>query len=157
MNYESKRPEETLALGRALACHLKEGDVLVLNGDLAAGKTHFVKGLAEGLGLPGPVSSPTFSILNIYAPLPHQSGPSLNHFDVYRVHDEEELLGIGIEEFLYSSDVSVIEWGQLIPGLIPLRHLSIEFRQGTEPNTRIISMTWHQSPERSLPYVNPCS
>ncbi len=154
MLYETNSTEATIALGRALAPHLRSGDVILLDGDLGAGKTHFVKGLALGLGSEADVSSPTFAILNNYA----LSGGApagaamLNHFDVYRVHEEEEILDLGFEEIVYGQDLSVIEWSSLIPGILPEDHLRILIRLGSEPNQRLISMQWSPTQgERSLP------
>lgn len=154
MNYITHSTEETMALGQALAPHLKSGDVVLLDGDLGAGKTHFVKGLARGLGSDADVSSPTFAILNNY-PLkrPSPTGPfQLNHFDVYRVHDEDAILDLGFEEIIYGPDISVIEWSSLIPGILPEEFLAIEMRTGASSEERLIRMQWNPTrPERSLP------
>ena len=157
MIYKTNSTEETIALGQALAGCLKSGDVLLLDGDLGAGKTHFVKGLAKGLGSGNDVTSPTFTILNNY-PL-GSGGPSgvgqLNHFDVYRVHDEDAILDLGFEEFIYGDDITVIEWSSLIPGILTEDRLRIEIRAGKLPDERIIQMEWSQNlTERSLPHAD---
>lgn len=143
--------EETMALGQALAPHLKKGDVLLLNGDLGAGKTHFVKGLAKGLGFQGQVVSPTFNLWNNYD-LPEGAAiPRINHFDVYRVPDEEEVLALGFEEAIYGEALSIIEWSDLVPGILPEDYLSIRIqRQGEDQ--RLITLTFSPGQtERSLP------
>lgn len=154
MLYQTDSTEATIALGKSLASHLKSGDVILLDGDLGAGKTHFVKGLALGLGSDADVSSPTFAILNNYplgkgAP---RGAVLLNHFDVYRVHDEDEILDLGFEEIIYGTDLSVIEWSSLIKGILPEAHLGILIRLGGEPDQRLITMQWSPTrEERSLP------
>lgn len=155
MDYMTTSTEETMRLGQVLARHLKGGDVVLLDGDLGAGKTHFVKGLARGLGITADVSSPTFTILNNY-PVPREAGgpglTQLNHFDVYRVHDEEAILDLGFEEIIYGPDISVIEWSGLIPVILPEDCLKVTIRLGSAPDERIITMAWSESQaERSLP------
>lgn len=146
-----------MALGASLAGHLQAGDVILLDGDLGAGKTHFVKGLAKGLGIGDEVNSPTFTILNNY---PAPNSPSgigqLNHYDVYRVHDEDEILDLGFEETIYGSDISVIEWSALIPGILPTDALQVVISLGESPEQRHITMTWLPAgSERSLPHADP--
>lgn len=157
MLYNTKSTQETIQLGRDLSKYLVSGDVILLDGDLGAGKTHFVKGLAEGLGITADVNSPTFTILNNY-PIVLKGPPGvsqLNHYDVYRVHDEYEILDLGFEESIYGADISVIEWSRLIPGILPDDCLKIEILTGTELDEREITMTWCGThSERSLPYVN---
>ena len=105
--------EETEALGRSLSEGLKEGDVVGLVGELGAGKTCFVKGVALGLGSVGYIKSPSYTIINIYegGRLP------LYHMDLYRVSSPEEYDSIGLEEYIYSSGISVIEWVDNVVGL----------------------------------------
>ena len=107
--------EETAAFGRSIASTLRRGGVIALCGDLGAGKTHFVKGLAAGLGGDGIVTSPTFTLIHEYTGgrLP------LFHFDFYRLEDETEALKIGLEEYLDGEGVCVIEWAEKFPALLP--------------------------------------
>lgn len=95
--YESWSAKETLLLGSRLGKSCKAGDVILLNGDLGVGKTVFSKGIGEGLGITEPVSSPTFTILQVYegGRLPFY------HFDVYRIADIEEMEEIGYEDYFY--------------------------------------------------------
>ncbi|UUM13209.1 tRNA (adenosine(37)-N6)-threonylcarbamoyltransferase complex ATPase subunit type 1 TsaE [Clostridiaceae bacterium HFYG-1003] len=156
MYYITQSTQETMRLGEQLASCLRAGDVLLLDGDLGAGKTHFVKGLARGLGYGGDVSSPTFTILNSY-PLPGPIPGQLNHFDVYRVHEEDEILDLGFEEIIYSTDISVIEWSDLIGSILPDDFLKINLSLGESPDERKIAMNWSTSQsERSLPHVDTC-
>ena len=107
--------EETKRLASALAKCLQAGDVVLLNGSLGAGKTHFVQGVAEALGISAPVTSPTFNILQTY------TGGSLvvNHFDLYRLESEIELDDIGYWEVLEDGGVALIEWGDKFPDQQP--------------------------------------
>ena len=111
----SHSPAETIALARTLAATLRRGAVLALSGDLGAGKTHFVKGLAAGLGTAASVTSPTFTLLHEY---PGGRLP-LYHFDFYRLDDADEALRIGLDEYLDGDGACVIEWADKFPALLP--------------------------------------
>lgn len=104
---------ETIALGAALGTVLRNGNVLALRGDLGAGKTHFVQGIAKGMGITGPIVSPTFTILNYY-----EHDIPLQHFDFYRLEDEYELDDLGFDEYI-ERGVTVIEWSEKFPDRIP--------------------------------------
>jgi tRNA threonylcarbamoyladenosine biosynthesis protein TsaE len=111
----SHSPQETQELGRQLAASLRRGDVLALAGDLGAGKTQFTKGLAAGLGVESDVTSPTFTLVHEYdgGRLP------LIHIDLYRLDDEQEVLGIGLDDYLESDGVTLIEWADKFEALMP--------------------------------------
>ncbi len=111
----SHSPAETIALARTFAATLRRGDVLALCGDLGAGKTHFVKGLAAGLGATASVTSPTFTLIREYP----DGRLSLFHFDFYRLDDEDEALKIGLDEYLDGDGACVIEWAEKFPALLP--------------------------------------
>lgn len=100
--------EDTRALGRRLGALARAGDLIVLTGDLGAGKTTLTQGLAEGLGVRGPVTSPTFVIARVHPSL--QDGPALVHVDAYRLGDGAELDDLDLDESLEDS-VTVVEWG----------------------------------------------
>ena len=121
-------PASTLAFGRRTASECRSGDVLALCGGLGAGKTQFVKGLAEGLGCPTDATSPTFTLVHEYCGgrLP------LFHFDFYRLDTEEELLRLGWDEYLESDGVVVAEWADRFPALVPPHARWIEFRPAPE-------------------------
>lgn len=104
-----------IRLGREVAEGLAAGDVLALQGGLGAGKTHFTKGLAAGLGCRGEVTSPTFTLVHEYGGgrLP------LFHFDFYRMESEDEVLRIGWDEYLDEDGVVVVEWPDKFPELLP--------------------------------------
>ena len=111
----SHSPAETIALARTLAATLRRGAVLALSGDLGAGKTHFVKGLAAGLGTAASVTSPTFTLLHEY---PGGRLP-LYHFDFYRLDHADEALRIGLDEYLDGDGACAIEWAEKFPALLP--------------------------------------
>ncbi|XOV91323.1 MAG: tRNA (adenosine(37)-N6)-threonylcarbamoyltransferase complex ATPase subunit type 1 TsaE [Bacteroidota bacterium] len=113
---------------------LNDYKIVCLNGDLGAGKTTLVKELAKALDIIDTVSSPTFSIINEYEDLRHDP---VFHFDFYRLKDEEEALDIGLEEYLYSGNVCLIEWANMFPGLIPSKHLEININLVDEMNREI--------------------
>ncbi|MEO6786119.1 MAG: tRNA (adenosine(37)-N6)-threonylcarbamoyltransferase complex ATPase subunit type 1 TsaE [Chthoniobacteraceae bacterium] len=111
----SHSPAETFAHGRALAASLRAGDVLALDGDLGAGKTQFVKGVAAGLGCTGDVTSPTFTLVHEYT----GGRVPLFHFDFYRLESGDEALRIGLDDYLGEDGVIVIEWAGKFPALLP--------------------------------------
>ena len=114
-------PKETAALGAALATWVKAGDVIAIFGDLGAGKTTLVQGLARGLGITQPVTSPTFILINEY-----RSTPPLYHIDCYRLTDTPaEAWAIGLDELLYDDGVCVIEWADRLSSLLPLERLDV--------------------------------
>lgn len=105
--YISNSLEETEKLAEDFAKTLKSGDIVLLSGDLGAGKTQFTKGVAKGLGINDTIPSPTFTIMNSYE-------NRLFHFDLYRLHSFEELINVGAEEFLYSNGISILEWPECV-------------------------------------------
>ncbi len=101
--------------GRAFATTLKAGDVVALVGDLGAGKTHLTKGILAGLGYEENVTSPTFTLVNEY----HGGKMSAFHFDFYRLEEENELLGIGWDDYLDRNGIIIAEWADRFPALMP--------------------------------------
>ena len=120
---ESRSPGETFEIGRKLGEASSPGEVYALDGDLGAGKTVFCKGFAQGLRILETVSSPTFTILQIY----EDGRLPLYHFDVYRIADPEEMEEVGLYEYLEGDGVCLIEWAQRIDELLPpeTRHVQI--------------------------------
>ena len=113
---------ETRAFGESLAQQLSSGDVLLLEGDLGAGKSELTRGIARGLGITGYVTSPSFTILQV-----HQGGRlPLYHFDWYRLSSAEELYELSMDEYLYDEGVAVVEWPSMAQEAIPEKHLLIE-------------------------------
>lgn len=108
-------PKETFQLGKTMGERAKPGEVYCLSGDLGVGKTVFTQGFAAGLGITEPVSSPTFTIVQIY----EEGRLPLYHFDVYRIGDVEEMEEIGYEDYFYGEGVTLIEWSSLIREILP--------------------------------------
>ncbi len=108
--YKTNSPEETEALGVSLGSRLRSGQVLAMTGDLAAGKTTFLRGLARGMGLADDVTSPTFAIVHEY----REGKLPLFHFDMYRLGSSEELFDIGWEDYLARGAVCAVEWSEKI-------------------------------------------
>ena len=116
-------PEETRRLAAELLRELRPGAVLALHGDLGAGKTCFVQGLAAALGVQQAVSSPTFVLIHEYP-----STPPLYHADLYRIRDADDAFGLGIEEYFKSDGITVIEWAERATEILPpdTWHLTVE-------------------------------
>lgn len=128
MVIESKSPEDTFQLGMELARNAVPGQVFTLTGDLGVGKTVFTQGFAKGLGIEEPVSSPTFTIVQVY-----ESGRlPFYHFDVYRIGDVEEMDEIGYEDYVYGEGVSLIEWANLIEEILPEHFTEIKIEKNLE-------------------------
>ena len=124
MTIETNSPEETFALGQQLGEQAKAGQIYTLNGDLGVGKTVFTQGIARGLGITEAVSSPTFTIVQVY----EEGRLPFYHFDVYRIGDIEEMEEIGYDDYFFGNGVCMIEWAELIEELIPENsiHVTIE-------------------------------
>jgi tRNA threonylcarbamoyladenosine biosynthesis protein TsaE len=114
--------EEMQRLGRDLALVLREDDVVYLLGDLGVGKTVLVRGLAHALGYEGRVTSPTFTIMNVYA-----SNPPIYHFDFYRL-ENPDLADLGLEDYMECGGISLVEWPQIGNNVLPREALRMEIR-----------------------------
>ena len=122
---ETDSASATQALGEKLGRRLQSGDTLALAGDLGAGKTAFTQGLARGLQIRGPVTSPTFTLVNQYRT---PGGQTLQHVDCYRLSNAPaEMWDIGLLDLLAGDDIVVIEWADRIPALLPDVYLEITF------------------------------
>lgn len=133
----SRSPAETFAHGESLASALASGTVLALRGDLGAGKTHFVKGVAAGLGAdPEEVTSPTFTLVHEYI----GGRMPVFHFDLYRLESADEVLRIGLDDYLAENGVVIIEWADKFPELLPHGTRWLHFRV-LEADEREISET----------------
>ena len=122
-------PEATRASGERLARMLRAGDVVALYGELGAGKTCFVQGLARGVGARSEATSPTFIFINEY-----QGRLPVYHVDLYRTEGLEEILDLGVEEYLYGDGITVVEWAEKIETLLPAGTIRVTIRGlGDEP------------------------
>lgn len=130
-------PAETEALGEALGKVLTAGAVVAFTGDLGAGKTAFVRGMARGLGCEGRVTSPTFTIVNEYegGRLP------LFHFDLYRLGGSDELFDIGWEDYLGRGGVCAVEWSERVEDALDGDTVRVELRRGGTEDQRIVVIT----------------
>lgn len=133
-----KNEDETRAFGLELGASLRKGDIVALIGDLGTGKTALTKYIAEGLGIRETITSPTFTIVQEY----RQGRLPLYHFDVYRIGDPEEMYELGYEEYFYGDGVCVIEWADLIEGLLPEYTKVIRIEYGKNQEERIYQCTF---------------
>lgn len=125
---ETNNPGETFAVGRELGRMAQPGEIYTLNGGLGVGKTVFTQGVAAGLGITEHVSSPTFTIVQIY----EKGRLPFYHFDVYRIGDIEEMEEIGYEDYFYGNGICMIEWAELIRELIPADAINITIEKDLE-------------------------
>lgn len=128
MVYETISPQETFGLGEKMGLEARPGTVYCLEGDLGVGKTVFTQGFARGLGIKGPVNSPTFTIVQQY----EEGRMPLYHFDVYRIGDVEEMEEIGYEDCFYGEGVCLIEWPSLIDEILPEKVVWISIEKNLE-------------------------
>jgi len=136
--YLSRSPEDTEEYGRSLAERLAPGQTVALYGDLGAGKTALVRGILKGLGYGGTAASPTFPIACEY--LAESCGIRFDtvHFDMYRIHTEEELLSTGFYDYLSDGFLTLIEWSENIPFAVEDSFLKIRLSRGRAENEREI-------------------
>ncbi|MBD5441566.1 MAG: tRNA (adenosine(37)-N6)-threonylcarbamoyltransferase complex ATPase subunit type 1 TsaE [Treponema sp.] len=131
MIFRTASAEETVALGERLGAFLRPGDIIALEGNLAAGKTTITKGIARALGVDDTITSPTFCLVSEYA-----GKMPLYHFDVYRLQGADDFANLGADEMLYGNGVCVIEWSEKIMEELPSRTIKIkienEAREGSE-------------------------
>lgn len=137
---EVKSAQDTMNLGERLASLLNPGDLVLLDGDLGAGKTTFTKGLANGLGIKRPIKSPTFTIIREYK----EGRIPLYHMDIYRLENggAEEL---GLDEYFNSDGINVIEWSKFIDDLLPDNYLRIIFNREDELDSEFRKITFEGS------------
>lgn len=128
MIIETKSAKETFELGERIGREVKPGTVFTLIGDLGVGKTVFTQGLAKGLEINEPISSPTFTIVQVY----EEGRMPFYHFDVYRIGDIEEMEEISYEDYFYGEGVSLIEWANLIEEILPERYIQIVIEKNLE-------------------------
>jgi tRNA threonylcarbamoyladenosine biosynthesis protein TsaE len=132
----SHSPEETLQLGRSLGVSLIPGDIILLNGDLGAGKTHLTQGICYGVGLDegSYISSPTFTLINEY-----QGKLPIFHIDLYRIDSLEEIYSLGLEEILFNQGITIIEWAEKLRSPKNHKNLILNIQDRIEINIEIVS------------------
>ncbi len=136
----TKNEKETMLVGEKIAGIIQKGTVITLVGDLGAGKTHFVKGFAVGMGSDNLVTSPTFTLLNVY----ERGKMPIYHFDMYRLSSKEEGEELGFNEYfdLSSLDgVSIVEWPQQVEGMIDVNHYEVKIEK-VDDSTRKITLSY---------------
>jgi tRNA threonylcarbamoyladenosine biosynthesis protein TsaE len=129
----TKSVDDTRALAAEIAALAVPGDLLVLAGDLGAGKTTFVQGFARGLGIEEPVTSPAFILVRTY-----EGRLPMNHLDVYRLDQMQELVDLGIAELLDDGGVTLVEWGDAVTPALPSDFLEVRLENGPAVDDRVI-------------------
>ncbi len=127
----SHSPAETVEFAREYAKNLKGGDVVVLSGDLGAGKTQFAKGVALFLGIKEDILSPTYAYMNDY-------GGKLYHFDFYRLKSGEQAEAMGLCDYFYGDGISLIEWGENVESVLPQNTKKVEILKLSDRERKII-------------------
>lgn len=134
--FKSNSEDATKEFAKKFASNFKNGDILVLSGDLGSGKTKFTEGILSFFGLENEISSPTFTIVNEYL----KDNINIYHFDVYRLEDTSEFYAIGGEEY-FEKGICIIEWGELIEDALPKNYIKIDFsRDLNNENNRILKI-----------------
>lgn len=135
----TRSPEETEALGERLGQLLSPGDFIALRGELGAGKTRFVNGVAHGLGIPPaiPITSPTYTLMNIY-----EGRLALYHFDLYRLAGDDDVIDLGFVEYFAGQGASLVEWAERLVHELPPERLDITFSHIDEQTRRIEFTPW---------------
>jgi tRNA threonylcarbamoyladenosine biosynthesis protein TsaE len=142
---DSNSPDDTAQLGERIGRALVAGDVVALTGELGAGKTAFVQGLARGLGVRGRVASPTFTIVN-----EHEGAIPLFHVDFYRLEHAAELINIGFDDYFERGGVVVVEWAERYAGSLPVERLDVRI-EVTGPESRRFSFGGPRAARLALP------
>ena len=137
MEYISNSPSETESLGAMLSCALSAGSVVAFTGDLGAGKTAFVRGMARGLNIPERVTSPTFTVVNEY----EDGKLPLFHFDMYRLGSSDELFDIGWEDYLRRGGICAVEWSEIVADALDEATIRVDIRRGATDDQRYLTIT----------------
>ena len=135
---KSEGPEQTWAVAADLMESLEPGTVIALHGDLGAGKTCFIQGLAVAMGIMDPITSPTYTLIGEY-----EGRMKLNHIDLYRLANSVEALGIGLEEYLESDGITAIEWAERAEEILPKSMLHVSIEKGRDEMSRQIEI-WRE-------------
>ena len=135
---KSEEPEQTWEAAASLIESLEPGTVIALHGDLGAGKTCFIQGLAAALGITDPITSPTYTLISEY-----EGRMKLNHIDLYRLANSVEALGIGLEEYLESDGITAIEWAERAEEILPDSMLHVSIEKGRDERCRYIEI-WRE-------------
>ena len=145
MRIESNSAEDTFALGKQCGQKAAAGQVYCLYGVLGVGKTVFTQGFAAGLGIKGPVSSPTFTILQVY----DEGRLPFYHFDVYRIGDLEEMEEIGYDDYFFGQGICLIEWAELIEEILPEKRIEVTIEKDLEKGFEYRKITIEERGEKT--------
>ena len=138
ITFTTKTPEETIELGRKIGRLLKKGDIIAMQGTLAAGKTTITKGIAESLEIKDTITSPTFCLISEY-----EGKMPLYHMDVYRLDGAEDFAGLGTEDMLYGEGVSIIEWSEKIMSELPKKTIILKIEPKEDGSREISLENWN--------------
>lgn len=144
MIIETRSPEETFKLGKKIGEAALPGQVYTLNGDLGVGKTVFTQGVAAGLGITEAVSSPTFTIVQVY----EEGRLPFYHFDVYRIGDIEEMEEIGYDDYFFGQGICLIEWAELVREILPEKRISVTIEKDLDKGFDYRRITIEEIEER---------
>ena len=137
LTFITKSPEETIELGRRIGKKLIKGDIIAMQGTLAAGKTTITKGIAEALDIKDTITSPTFCLISeYYGKMP------LYHMDVYRLEGSEDFINLGTDDMLYGDGVSIIEWSEKIMDELPKRTIILKITPNDDGSRKIEIDNW---------------
>ncbi|HBF86648.1 MAG TPA: tRNA (adenosine(37)-N6)-threonylcarbamoyltransferase complex ATPase subunit type 1 TsaE [Clostridiales bacterium] len=131
MEYISKSYEQTISIAEKYAETLKKGDVVLLRGEMGAGKTVFAKGVAKGLGIKDEITSPTYAYMNDY-------GGKLYHYDCYRLSSGEDAESLGLTDYFYGGGICLIEWAENIADVLPKTVKRVKIEKISETERKII-------------------
>ncbi len=149
MKIVSKSEKQTIILGKKFAQHLQGGEIIGLTGNLGAGKTVFIKGMAQGLKIKQIITSPTFVLMKVYKTNKRESEANLHesqiqwfcHIDAYRLKNGQDLINIGVKDYLCRPDtVTVIEWAERVKNILPKNKISVKIKTGEKNDQRIIDI-----------------
>lgn len=134
IKFVTNNTEETIELGKKIGNYLRKGDVIAMQGTLAAGKTTITKGIAQSLDISETITSPTFCLISEY-----EGKMPLYHMDVYRLDNEEDFANLGTEDMIYGNGVSIIEWSEKIMNELPKKTIILKI-EPQEDGSRIITL-----------------
>lgn len=139
LSFHTASSEETIELGKKIGLLLKPGDIIAMEGTLAAGKTTITKGIASALGIDDNITSPTFCLISEY----YGNKMPLYHMDVYRLDGPEDFLNLGVEEMLYGKGVCIIEWSEKIKSVLPSKTITLNITTGDDGSREINIHNWN--------------
>jgi tRNA threonylcarbamoyladenosine biosynthesis protein TsaE len=149
LDFISHSAAQTIRIGQRLGELMRQGDLVVLQGDFGTGKTHLIKGIAQGLGSTDLVNSPSFVLINQYRAGPQAGGMPIYHADLYRIENPNELAAIGIEEAWAGSGVCLIEWAEQAGDWLPQEHLAVHLQHLSETK-RVLRFVPHGTRYQTL-------